>query len=63
MSGALLDCRQVEEYVSLRRTTIYKMIGEGSFPAPVRIGPRASRWRRAELDEWIAQLPRAEGME
>lgn len=35
------------------RTTIYEMIGRVEFPAPVKIGPRASAWPQHEVERWI----------
>lgn len=36
----------------LGRSTIYRLIADGSFPAPVRLGPRAVAWRWSDLDQW-----------
>jgi len=36
----------------LGRSTIYRLIADGSFPAPVRLGPRAVAWRWSDLDRW-----------
>lgn len=36
----------------LGRSTIYRWIADGSFPAPVRLGPRAVAWRWSDLDRW-----------
>lgn len=41
--------------VGLRKSQIYRMIGEGSFPAPVPIGVRARAWVRSEVDAWVRQ--------
>jgi prophage regulatory protein len=41
-----------------RRATLYKLVREGSFPAPVRIGARAVAWRSDQIDEWIDSRPR-----
>lgn len=38
--------------VGLGRTTIYKMVRERNFPAPVKIGQRASRWIETEVVAW-----------
>ena len=35
------------------RTTIYEMISRVEFPAPVKIGPRASAWPQHEIERWI----------
>nr|WP_077034475.1 AlpA family transcriptional regulator [Pelomonas sp. KK5] len=37
---------------SLGRSTIYRLISEGKFPRPVRIGDRAVAWRQTDLDSW-----------
>ncbi|MEE2749373.1 MAG: AlpA family phage regulatory protein [Pseudomonadota bacterium] len=29
------------------------MIHEGTFPAPVKLGARASAWIESEINEWI----------
>lgn len=34
--------------------TIYRGVKAGTFPAPVKIGVRASAWVGAEVDAWIA---------
>ena len=53
----LLRLRDVEEQVALKRTAIYRWISRGDFPAPVRIGPRSSRWRESDIDAWLQALP------
>ena len=37
----------------LSRSTMYKLIREGSFPKPVRLGAQAAGWVEAEVDGWI----------
>lgn len=44
-------CRQT----ALSRANIYRLVKTGEFPAPVKLGPRASAWVGAEVDTWIAQ--------
>jgi len=36
----------------LARSTIYRLVSEQQFPAPVRLGPRAVAWRRTDLEQW-----------
>jgi prophage regulatory protein len=38
----------------LARATIYAHIAQGSFPAPIKLGPRASGWVEAEVEGWVA---------
>lgn len=42
----------VLKMTGLGRSTIYRWIADGSFPSPVRLGPRAVAWRWADLDRW-----------
>jgi prophage regulatory protein len=42
----------VLKMTGLGRSTIYRWIAEGSFPPPVRLGPRAVAWRWSDLDRW-----------
>jgi prophage regulatory protein len=44
----------VLKVTGLGRSTIYRWIAEGSFPAPVRLGPRAVAWRWSDLDRWTS---------
>lgn len=47
----------VLEMTGLGRSTIYRWIAAGSFPPPVRLGPRAVAWRWSDLDEWTRSRP------
>ncbi|WP_081082278.1 helix-turn-helix transcriptional regulator [Burkholderia diffusa] len=40
-------------FTGLRKSSIYAMIKDGSFPAPVRIGRRAVAWRQEDIGRWI----------
>ncbi len=47
----------VMRMTGLGRSTIYRLIADHKFPSPVRLGPRAVAWRRADLDQWSAARP------
>lgn len=55
----LLRCAEVLERFRLGKTQLYRLIRAGEFPPPVRIGARGVRWRRADLDHWLATRPAA----
>jgi prophage regulatory protein len=38
----------------LHRATIYRKIGAGSFPAPVKLGQRSVGWYEADINAWVA---------
>lgn len=38
----------------LAKTTIYRLIREGKFPAPVPLAGRTRAWSSVSVDDWIA---------
>ena len=46
---------QVKDYTSLSTSEIYRRIAAGNFPAPIKLGERASAWSAAEVDSWISE--------
>lgn len=44
----------VQRQTGQSTATIYRAVKAGTFPPPVKIGPRASAWVGAEVDQWIA---------
>ncbi|MDE0007030.1 MAG: AlpA family phage regulatory protein [Gammaproteobacteria bacterium] len=57
----LLRYREVMEMTGLSRNAIFMMVRRGDFPPPIRIGPKALRWRKSVLDEFLDSCPRATG--
>lgn len=50
----LLRLPEVCRLVTLQKTTIRNLMKRGEFPQPIKITPRATRWRRADVEAWIA---------
>jgi len=48
--------RDVLRMTALSRSSLYRRIAAGTFPAPVSLGGAAKGWRRADLERW-AQDP------
>jgi prophage regulatory protein len=44
---------RVEAETGYKRASLYRLIKLGQFPAPVKIGERASAWIDVEVREWI----------
>ena len=38
----------------LSRSTIYRKIAEGTFPAQIRISTNGAGWKESDLDRWVA---------
>ena len=45
----------VKAVTGLGKTSIYELIRDKSFPAPVRLGPRAVGWVRSEVRKWALE--------
>lgn len=50
---ALLRLQQVQALTGLARSTVYKLISEKSFPAPIPLSGRAVAWDSRAIDAWI----------
>ena len=58
-SEVVLRLPQVKAATGLSRSTIYMYVSVGSFPAPVRLGPRAVGWLKSEVEIWLSTRARA----
>ena len=54
-TGALILERlpQVKARTGLSRSELYRRMAAGDFPAPIKLGERASAWNAVEVDSWI----------
>jgi prophage regulatory protein len=43
----------VKQFSGLGKTSIYDGVAAGTFPAPLKIGPRAVGWRTSDLMHWV----------
>ena len=55
----LLRIGSVMRITGLGRSTIYRLVADNAFPAPVRLTKRAVAWRRSELEQWSQARPMA----
>jgi len=51
--SALIDVRVVAVLLGCSTRHVYRLTDAGRMPPPVRLGALI-RWRRAEIEEWIA---------
>ncbi|AQZ33433.1 AlpA family transcriptional regulator [Pseudomonas sp. LPH1] len=49
----IIRLKEVSDSTGLARSTIYKYIGEGTFPKPVSLGDRCVGWVDREVHDWI----------
>jgi len=55
----LLRLPAVLQATGLARSTIYRMIAEGNFPAPIKLAKRAVAWRPDHIRQWTNTRPSA----
>lgn len=53
-SERIVRLRTVLDRTGLSRTTVYRKIAEGTFPAQVRISVHGAGWYESAIDRWIA---------
>lgn len=53
----ILRRNDVLEIIGLSRSTLYYLVRDGRFPAPISIGQRAIGWRLTDVNEWVASRP------
>ena len=55
---------EVEMVTGLPRSTIYDRMSEGTFPKPVKLGPKAVGWLEDEIAAWVeAKISERDGGE
>ena len=50
----ILRPKQLQARTGRCRSSLYEDIAAGTFPAPVKLGPRAVGWVESEVNDWIA---------
>lgn len=50
----IVRLKTVLSRTGLSRSTIYRKIAEGTFPAQIRISVNGAGWHESEIDRWIA---------
>lgn len=55
----VLRRRQVEARTGLPRSSLYVLIAEGRFPAPIHLTTKSVGWLEHEIDAWIAERAKA----
>lgn len=61
-TGILLRRKQVEFHTGLARSTIYKLIALGLFPAPIRLTGKAVAWPQNSIETWIESRIKASNL-
>jgi prophage regulatory protein len=49
----ILKVKQVAEEINVSVAQVYKLVGLGRFPKPIKLGERGSGWLTTEIDAWL----------
>lgn len=52
LEDEFIDMKFITRLTGLSDKCFYKLIQEGVFPKPIKMG-RASRWLKSDLEEWL----------
>jgi prophage regulatory protein len=55
-TDSFLRLPEVLAIIPVSRATWYEGINKGRFPAPVKLGPRVSLWRRSDIEQLVAAI-------
>lgn len=53
LADALLRIKTVSQATGLSSATIYRKLAAKTFPEPCRLGTRCTRWKAADVRDWI----------
>ncbi|WP_233596490.1 helix-turn-helix transcriptional regulator [Citrobacter koseri] len=54
LDDQLVDMRFITKLTGLTDKWFYKLIKDGQFPKPIKLG-RSSRWLRSEVEYWLEE--------
>lgn len=57
----LLRIDDVLRLTGLSRSTVYRLVREGTFPAPLKLSVQSVAWRADALQAWMEARPQAIG--
>ncbi len=54
LDDQLVDMRFITKLTGLTDKWFYKLIKDGQFPKPIKLG-RSSRWKQSAIEGWLQQ--------
>lgn len=54
LNDKMVDMVFITEFTGLSDKWFYKLIQDGLFPKPIKLG-RSSRWLRSEIEGWVQE--------
>lgn len=57
MTDKMLRASDVMTRTGLSRTTLWRRVRAGTFPAPIQLGENSIGWPASAIDSWLANRP------
>ncbi len=57
MTDKILRQKDVQDITGLSRSTIYRHVNAGTFPAPIQLTDRLIGWHTRSIADWVAARP------
>ncbi len=57
MTDRILRQKDVQDITGLSRSTIYRHVNAGTFPAPIQLTDRLIGWHSTIISDWVAARP------
>lgn len=54
----ILRTKEIVKLTGWSRTTIWRKVRSGEFPAPLALGPNSNGWPEELYSSWLASLPK-----
>ena len=52
----LYRIKTLSQKLDMGVSTIWKMVNEGNFPQPIKLGAKHTAWRSEDVQEWMDNL-------
>jgi prophage regulatory protein len=56
VDDAMLTSDTVLSVAGMSSSSMYRQIAAGTFPKPIKIGPRCARWKASEIKAWLRSV-------
>lgn len=56
MTDSIIRLPELTRRIGLSKSAIYARIQQGTFPAPIPLGGKATGWLASEIQQWIDSL-------
>lgn len=59
MNPILIKSKDLQKRMGIPSTTLYRWMDAGTFPKPIKIGPRRVAFRQSDIDKWLEEKSEA----